>query len=576
MAKLIFTSQDAGFTFHLTAGPQWSVVGSSLPDHLVIAPGVQAHLSLGSAGGDTVRFLGSPADYLVSRTGSQAVLTHTSSGHAVFLAASGEADQIIFDPDPEISGDEVLFDLVITAQGVLLGQQQLTTTPTKLGDSLPDQPGLSLFNKATEQSVRNPALDPLVSYWAPEVGWLVNRSINFWEQMQLSYGFPSTMPVEYGADYKLSAGWQPASSTLQDIVHESIAYLSSIIGLDFIYEPDGDAADIRLSVNQQQETSGFAYFPGPGVGGDIFISKACDLDTDIKPLDYVKEVVLHELGHALGLKHPFEGPGIAPTAYDSTMYSIMSYTSSPYIIPDFYIFGDMWSYNYGMEVLPAHASTYSLLDIAALQALYGYSLDSVADNTYSFPAPDHDTWAYICLWDAGGTDTLDFSSLSVPVDFDMRPGSFSTIGYISVEEQIASTKQWFYTQVQQDHSDWIEDVYHLNGINNIYTGRDNFSLAFGTVIENIKTGSGNDFIIDNTVDNYIQTGQGNDYIVVGQGGFDYIDGGPGLDTVNVPVAADQCVQGWEGNYYFCIADTFALCLIGVEQIQFTDQLVYVV
>jgi serralysin len=60
------------------------------------------------------------------------------------------------------------------------------------------------------------------------------------------------------------------------------------------------------------------------------------------------ETLLHELGHALGLKHPFEGAGTLPSAQDNTNNTVMSYTSAG---------GDH--------------STYSPYDVAALNWLYG-------------------------------------------------------------------------------------------------------------------------------------------------------------------------------------------------------------
>lgn len=40
------------------------------------------------------------------------------------------------------------------------------------------------------------------------------------------------------------------------------------------------------------------------------------------------ETLLHEIGHALGLKHPFEGSPVLPKSLDSTEYTLMSYTSA--------------------------------------------------------------------------------------------------------------------------------------------------------------------------------------------------------------------------------------------------------
>ena len=77
------------------------------------------------------------------------------------------------------------------------------------------------------------------------------------------------------------------------------------------------------------------------------------------------QTLLHETGHALGLKHPGEynsaatatsdlsklGP-FAPAGWDNTEYTIMSYVTNQY-------------------ALSTNKSSYSTLDIAALQSFYG-------------------------------------------------------------------------------------------------------------------------------------------------------------------------------------------------------------
>ncbi|MRV71130.1 DUF4214 domain-containing protein [Duganella sp. FT92W] len=60
------------------------------------------------------------------------------------------------------------------------------------------------------------------------------------------------------------------------------------------------------------------------------------------------ETLLHELGHMLGLKHPFDDSPNLPTAVDTTAYTLMSYTQ-----------------------VGSHKSVFQEYDIAALKWLYG-------------------------------------------------------------------------------------------------------------------------------------------------------------------------------------------------------------
>jgi serralysin len=91
--------------------------------------------------------------------------------------------------------------------------------------------------------------------------------------------------------------------------------------------------------------------------------------------DYSFLTMLHEIGHALGLKHAHETDGLTgqtlPYAHDSLEYSVMtyhSYVASPgQTAPDHYT-----NETYG------YPQTYMVYDIAALQSLYGADFGSAA------------------------------------------------------------------------------------------------------------------------------------------------------------------------------------------------------
>ena len=93
---------------------------------------------------------------------------------------------------------------------------------------------------------------------------------------------------------------------------------------------------------------------------------------------------MHEIGHALGLKHghEFGGPANTPltTDRDFMEFSIMTYRKYPEAPPDGDFFADVERFG--------AAQTLMMYDIAALQTLYGANFNANSESTtYSPGAP---------------------------------------------------------------------------------------------------------------------------------------------------------------------------------------------
>lgn len=145
---------------------------------------------------------------------------------------------------------------------------------------------------------------------------------------------------------------QSFSANQQAQTRAAFAYLTKVTGIQFVETSVGTDAQIHLaSVNLTgPTTTGLcSWHSSYGYSGNQLSSYDADAyvyldnaewgaqNSNLAPGGYGYETLLHELGHALGLKHPFEttsdNSATLPAAQDSTANTLMSYNyaaSGPY------------------------------------------------------------------------------------------------------------------------------------------------------------------------------------------------------------------------------------------------------
>ncbi|WP_334162185.1 M10 family metallopeptidase C-terminal domain-containing protein [Phenylobacterium sp.] len=264
---------------------------------------------------------------------------------------------------------------------------------------------------------------------------------------------------------------------------------------------------------------------GPTWAGDIW------LDESTKPSAFTPttddfHTLIHELGHALGLKHPFEGETTLPAEYDNQRYTIMSYDDAG----DAYLKtvsatagGIEWR---GALVMP---STPMLFDIVAIQSKYGADLTAGAgDSTYSWSQASA---IFETVYDTGGIDTFDLSAHSRASIVDLTPGAFSSIAYWSGQAQAA----YWIGIYGAGYASFLNQAFAEA---NTYTWSRNVATAYGTVIENVIAGSGSDTVTGNAAANAIYGRLGNDSIAGGDG-EDFLRGDEGNDSITGGAAFDD-------------------------------------
>ncbi len=340
-----------------------------------------------------------------------------------------------------------------------------------------------------------------------------------WAVSSFTYSFPSSASY-YGSGYGSGeplSNFEALNSTQMNAVRAILAEYSAVANVTFkeITETASVHADIRLAESDKPSTA-WSYYPTTAAeGGDAWFNNTKGYYDNPVLGNYAYASFIHELGHAMGLKHPHEVSGsfgAMPVDKDSLEYSVMSYRS--------YI-GQSISGSY-VNAYGSYPQSLMMYDIAALQKMYGANFNTNSGNsTYTWSTSTGEMFIngvgqgtpatntiFLTIWDGGGNDTYDFSNYKTGVIVNLQPGQWST----------ASAGQLALLKYDGSH------VAAGNIANSLLYNGDLRSL-----IENAIGGSGNDQLIGNVANNVLDGGAGNDRMTGGAGN-DTLQGGVGTDT----------------------------------------------
>lgn len=373
---------------------------------------------------------------------------------------------------------------------------------------------------------KDKTLDPLLAagnYWWHTAGG--DGSIpSAVAKHALTYSFMSSASSPSDA-----TGFAALTNTQKDSIRDALDYISSVV--DITFTEVGSGGDIAYGTNDQTATSSAGYATYPNTGTVVYLANnVSTFSGSWDPGSYTWQTILHETGHALGLKHPGNynaGGGGTPKPYlsktlDNRSYSIMSYNDDKTYMRHMSYNGSAFTVDY---LTPA---TYQSLDIAALQYLYG--APTVSAGTYAY---DDQPLMTTTIWNSNANSVLDLSNQTGTNIVDLRAGNFSSIGIHDAYADMSPFNATSYAGLVDPGSG--KKISSLIGVPT-YTGKNNLSIAKGSNINTVNGGSGQDTIITNTSSNTVDAGDGNDAVFVSSaagGTTTTVTGGNGDDTVYV-------------------------------------------
>jgi trimeric autotransporter adhesin len=311
----------------------------------------------------------------------------------------------------------------------------------------------------------------------------------------LSYSFANSSPSGVTGAMLFTAEQKQA-------VRDALGRYSAVLDLRFHELADGTTADLRFALDDLTFAGlgAFAGYATPETGEIHLNSRIyAETRTDEFGVTTTRDslragasgfaTLLHEIGHSLGLKHPFESP-LLPSSENTTANTVMSYTR-----------------------VGEAATDLAPFDIAALQYLYG-----VADGQHS----GDDVYGFGARFveDGAGLDTFDASAESRDVVIDLTPGSWNHSG--AKADSILASGQSF---IGFDSE--IENVIGGAGNDRLRGSSTNNRLQGGAGADSLAGAHGNDTLSGGAgADTYLfAPGDGRDTLIdVGQDSVIVIDG----------------------------------------------------
>ena len=280
-----------------------------------------------------------------------------------------------------------------------------------------------------------------------------------------------------------------------------------------------------------------------GAPGDIYLNLRSDANylSSYEPGSAGWFLILHELGHTLGLKHPHDDGGTGRPTFSDIGISSLNID-----------WATVMSYNdtAAFNLISWDPATPMLLDVLALQYLYGKNeTTNSGDTVFELTETNY----YRTIYDASGTDEVNAKNATAAwtiylPNIALTDLVSTKVGFAAPTSQLTGTPLTI---------DWLAGD-----------------------IENATGSNFDDYILGNDFSNILNGGSGNDTLN-GGASADTLIGGDGIDTAEFPESSiNYLIQYRKNSSYAGYTYNYKVTsltntnnsdyLVGIESIKFAD------
>ena len=344
-----------------------------------------------------------------------------------------------------------------------------------------------------------------------------------------------------------SWGWSDQERQLMEGAMEEI---SAVCSLQFVDRGDDndDAVEIwfyNLDNRQSEGSYGFAYTPGSdsdeglvAINWSTYQNADGSFKNSIASGSFYGITFLHELSHAVGLKHPHDKGLFGQPRFPGLTRRSNEFRDKGHFDQNAHPFTQLTYVDKGARngLVPRSIEAYGFLqtpgalDIAALQWMYGINPDAASgDDVYTLPLENREGTGWRAIWDTGGVDRITAADATAPVTIDLRNATLgddvNAGGYVSR----------------------AADVFGGFTIAHDWDGRNLGQPAGLCVIEIAIGGKGDDLLIGNDADNRLKGKKGADVLAAGGGDGNRVTGGKGRDQFWISAQQGALVEVTDFN-----------------------------